>query len=177
MQQRKRTNQIIIHCSDSPDSRGDIGVKEIRDWHLKRGWSDIGYHFVVKRDGTVEEGRGEHFVGAHTEKWNGKSIGICWVGRKEPTPIQLAKLLRKVKDLLKKYGLNESQVLGHKELNPNKTCPNLDMEKFRALLKMQSVSNDTLTNAATSPIVPKDLFSDSHLDLPDDLFGPQEKDV
>ena len=73
-------NEIILHCSATPATM-DIGAKEIRDWHVKgNGWIDIGYHYVVRRDGTIEEGRPIQAVGAHCSGHNQSSIGICLVG-------------------------------------------------------------------------------------------------
>ena len=60
--------EIFIHCSATPPSM-DISADDIRDWHLARGWSDIGYHAVIKRDGTIEAGRSEDRAGAHDEWW------------------------------------------------------------------------------------------------------------
>lgn len=182
MQLRPKTKQIIVHCSDSPDSREDIGVKEIREWHMKeRGWQDIGYHFVVKRDGTVEVGRRENLVGAHTEGYNGKSLGICWVGRNTPTPMQYAKLLKKIKELMRRYQLAEGAVLGHYELNNKKTCPNLDMNKLREDLRAQII---TLTELEGRFTLAKDKFNGEHLlndkhllDLNTNTFGKEESDV
>ena len=75
-------NLIIIHASATPPSM-NIGVKEIRHWHVaERGWSDIGYHFVIRRGGTVETGRPLHIMGAHVRGHNQNSIGICLVGGK-----------------------------------------------------------------------------------------------
>ena len=47
--------RIILHCSATPEGR-DVKVETITDWHLGRGWSDIGYHFVIELDGTIKEG-------------------------------------------------------------------------------------------------------------------------
>jgi N-acetylmuramoyl-L-alanine amidase len=70
---------IVIHCAyTSP--KMDIGVKEIDEWHRARGWNQIGYHYVVRRDGTVEHGRSVKTVGAHVKGFNAKSIGVCLVG-------------------------------------------------------------------------------------------------
>ncbi len=78
----RRIDWVVIHCSDTFSAQ-DIGVEDIRYWHTKgNGWSDVGYHFVIKRDGTVEEGRDIKRVGAHTYGFNNHSIGICWVGGK-----------------------------------------------------------------------------------------------
>jgi len=130
----REINKIVIHCSDSPDSL-DIGVREIRDWHKQRGWSDIGYHYVVRRDGTVESGRPIEIKGAHVKGHNSDSIGICWVGRKDIDDKQLKSLRAIIRAFAGKYKLDVvDDVFGHYELDNKKTCPNLDMVKFRANL-------------------------------------------
>lgn len=127
--------KIILHVSDSPDSR-DIGAAEIKKWHVDpppkgNGWKDIGYHEVVRRDGTLERGRPYDQAGAHTKNHNSDSLGICWVGRSKYTSLQYLTLLNIVKVLLASHGLKTTDVYGHAELNPGKSCPNLDMNKFR----------------------------------------------
>lgn len=76
---RKETNAIFVHCSATKPSM-DIGVREIRQWHKEKGWLDIGYHFVIRRDGTVEEGRAIEAVGSHVQGYNSDSVGVCLVG-------------------------------------------------------------------------------------------------
>ncbi len=76
---RKETNAIFVHCSATKPSM-DIGVREIRQWHKEKGWLDIGYHFVVRRDGAVEEGRAIEAVGSHVQGYNSDSVGVCLVG-------------------------------------------------------------------------------------------------
>lgn len=135
--------RIILHCSDSPDNV-DIGVKEIRAWHTAkppngRGWRDIGYHYVVRRNGVVEVGRYENGdsvlegteIGAHVAGHNRDALGICWVGRKAPTRAQKLSLLKHVLYLMDLHAIPIEQVYGHYEFDKNKTCPNLDMEKTR----------------------------------------------
>ena len=84
-QDLNKISRFIIHCSaNGPNSR--IGAYEIRKYHTLpvaqggRGWEDIGYHFVIKRDGTVEQGRKLEYQGAHYTGYNAGSIGICLVG-------------------------------------------------------------------------------------------------
>jgi N-acetylmuramoyl-L-alanine amidase len=124
---------VVIHCSDSPDSM-DIGVDEIRSWHLERGFSDVGYHRVVRRDGRVERGRADNRIGAHVAGHNKNSIGICWVGRTRMTEAQRKATVECIGNYLLKYKLTTKQVVGHRELAPmaGKTCPNLDMDALRA---------------------------------------------
>jgi len=69
---------LIIHCSDSPHDHH--GVDVIRDWHVReRGWSDIGYHWVIERSGDLKIGRSESIAGAHTKGHNDE-IGLCLCG-------------------------------------------------------------------------------------------------
>ena len=57
MNVRQKTDHIVIHCADTPDDR-DVDMATIKKWHVEeRGWSDIGYHFVIRRNGLVEAGR------------------------------------------------------------------------------------------------------------------------
>lgn len=71
---------VIIHHSATRPSQ-DIGAAEIDSWHRGRGWLAIGYHFVIRRDGSIEPGRYIDQVGAHAgPEWNDRSIGICMVG-------------------------------------------------------------------------------------------------
>ena len=73
-------NQVIIHCSFTKVSQ-DIGEEEIKDWHVNdNGWSDIGYHFIIRRNGKVEYGRDWTLAGAHTRGHNANSLGVCVVG-------------------------------------------------------------------------------------------------
>ena len=76
----RKINEIILHCSATPNHM-DIGVKEITDWHVNgNGWNDIGYHIVIRRDGTIEDGRPINKIGSHCYGHNRHSIGICLVG-------------------------------------------------------------------------------------------------
>lgn len=76
---RATTTTIVIHQSATPPDE-DIGVAEISRRHLARGSFGIGYHWVVRRDGTIEEGRAEETVGAHDPDTNATSVAVCLVG-------------------------------------------------------------------------------------------------
>lgn len=79
MSRRTQTKKVVWHCSASrPQS--DIGAKEIREWHRGRGFYDIGYALVIRRDGTIEAGRHLDDIGAHVAGHNSDSVGICMVG-------------------------------------------------------------------------------------------------
>ena len=108
----------------------DIGVEEIRVWHTKdRGWSDIGYHFVIRRNGEVETGRPVAKVGAHARGHNVGSIGVCLVGGMAEadtksecnyTRAQWASLDKLVTELELEYSIKK--VLGHNDVSA-KDCP------------------------------------------------------
>lgn len=130
----RKIRRIVIHCSDTEDSL-DISARDIREWHTRdNGWSDIGYHYVVRRNGTLEKGRDLDQIGAHVQGHNKDSIGICWVGRKQISSEQYTSLLAVVRGLMNMFNLTVDNVYGHKELDDHKTCPNLDMDYFRAEL-------------------------------------------
>lgn len=123
--------KIVIHCAATPPDM-DIGAPEIRQWHLERGWDDIGYHYVIKRGGGVDFGRARDRSGAHVRGHNLDSIGICLVGglneARKPdanyTRKQLSALERIVNDLLREYP--GAEVMGHRDLDPGKDCPCFD---------------------------------------------------
>ena len=132
-----KVDHIVIHCSATRESQ-DIGAKEIDLWHRQRGFLKIGYHFVIRRDGTVEHGRSIDEPGAHARGWNHRSIGICLVGGVMPngrtpednfTVAQWASL----KDLLGGLRLNwpHADIVGHRDLpGVQKECPCFDVEQW-----------------------------------------------
>ena len=133
-------NKIVVHCTDSPDEM-DIGFTEIDDWHRARFDGVLvgidahrvycGYHYIIRRDGTTQIGRPEHYMGAHVQGHNKESLGIVWVGRDEITADQWSTLLTLLRMLCLRYGLSTDDVYGHTELNPAKTCPNIKMDQVR----------------------------------------------
>lgn len=130
----RHIDTIVLHCTASPDYL-DIGASEIDRWHKDRGWSQIGYHYVVRRNGEIERGRPEHIQGAHAKGANQTSIGIVWVGTNECSPEQEKSLVGLVNILRGKYNVKIENVLGHREaVKTDKTCPNLNMDRFRAEL-------------------------------------------
>jgi|TARA_Y100000296_G_scaffold75841_1_gene95897 N-acetyl-anhydromuramyl-L-alanine amidase AmpD len=126
---REETDTIVIHCADTPDDK-DVDMAEIRRWHVEeRGWSDIGYHFVIRRNGLVEAGRDVKLQGAHARQVNRKSVGICMVGRKDFDPRQFDSLKDTVMLLLKLYP--GCKVIGHCDVEPKKPdCPGFDVNKW-----------------------------------------------
>jgi N-acetyl-anhydromuramyl-L-alanine amidase AmpD len=119
---RHRTDSIVIHCSaTAPDS--DIGVDEIDSWHKARGWSGVGYHAVIRRDGQVEFGRHFDEPGAHVQGQNFRSVGVCLVGgvneegeaEENFTEEQMESLEYTVRFLRLAYP--DATVLGHRDLS------------------------------------------------------------
>ena len=126
--------KIIVHCADTPEGRDDRAA-DIKRWHTEeRGWSDIGYHYVVDLDGTIEPGRPVEKAGAHCTGHNADSIGVCYIGgcdkKMQPkdtrTDAQKASLLLLLKYLVAKYpGVT---IYGHRDF-ANKSCPSFDARK------------------------------------------------
>lgn len=140
MTQRAHTDFIAVHCSATRPSQ-QIDVEDIRKWHKAKGWSDVGYHYVITRAGRVQKGREEDRVGAHVEGYNGRSIGICLVGgvseedfnkpENNFTPLQMTALRNLLEQLAKRYP--GAVVQGHRDFpNVKKACPSFDV---RAWLK------------------------------------------
>ena len=122
MIKRTKTDTIVLHCAATKASM-DIGVEEIKKWHVvDNGWSDIGYHWVIRRDGTIEPGRDQTLVGSHARQVNGTSLGICLVGGKDTnnkpdcnyTLKQYIALKELVSDLKKEY--KKAVIVGHRDV-------------------------------------------------------------
>ena len=131
----KRTiKELIVHCSATPEGK-DYSVDTIRQWHLQRGFSDIGYHYVIYRDGSIHIGRDESIIGAHCTGHNTNSIGVCYIGGcasdgKTPkdtrTTEQKQSLVKLLKELKTKYP--QASIHSHKDF-ANKACPSFDATK------------------------------------------------
>ena len=136
----RHLDKIILHCSATREGQ-HITVDTMREWHLKRGWSDIGYHYVIYIDGSVHEGRPIEKTGAHTKGQNTGSIGICYVGGVEQdgktakdtlNELQETAMVNLIKALREQYG--DMTLHGHNEFAA-KACPSFKVyEKFDWLL-------------------------------------------
>lgn len=138
----RKITKLIIHCSATPPDM-EIGADTIRTWHVRdNGWADIGYHWVIRRDGTVEEGRPEAMQGAHCAAGNGNkdSLGLCLVGgvRRDGkrllvednfTAEQWRALKRLVRDRMRAYPAIDT-ILGHRDLDPGKACPSFSVRDW-----------------------------------------------
>ena len=115
---------IIIHCSDSPQGRGDDAAT-IDRWHRERGFDSIGYHYVILENGTVEEGRPLGTHGAHALGYN-HYVGICLIGKGDFTEEQFNSL----EQLIRMFDVESKRILGHYDVS-HKPCPRFDVEAFK----------------------------------------------
>lgn len=131
---------IIVHCSATPPGM-DIGVDEIRQWHTDRGWSDIGYHFVITRNGDIQHGRPINLAGAHVKGMNANSIGVCLVGGSNADDLkkseanftieQYCALTDLTERLKKGYGIKSVDIMGHRDVpEVKKDCPCFDVQQL-----------------------------------------------
>lgn len=135
---RLKTDFIAIHCSATSEKQ-NIGAADIDRWHRAQGWAAIGYHYVIKRDGTIEEGREEDVVGAHVADYNAVSLGICMAGgvdandvkkaKNNFTDAQFASLKQLLVDLKIRYP--NAKIQGHRDFpNVKKACPSFDVAEW-----------------------------------------------
>lgn len=137
---------IVVHCSATMADQ-DIGADVIRRWHVEeRGWSDIGYHAVIRRDGTVEPGRSldmsalpgwQPRQGAHVERHNHESVAVCLVGGLDrngrPEENFTVEQLNALRDLLTdwKRRFPQAEILGHRDFpGVAKACPCFDVRDW-----------------------------------------------
>jgi N-acetylmuramoyl-L-alanine amidase len=125
----RELKRIILHCSATPEGR-DVTTEEIRRWHTSppRNWRDIGYHYVIRLDGSIEQGRPLDLAGAHVRGHNKDSVGVVYVGGTDAdgkpkdtmTHQQLFSLYKVVVSLRNLFG--PLTLHGHNEFS-NKACP------------------------------------------------------
>ena len=129
---------IVVHHTASTAKET---VEQIHNFHINNnGWAGIGYHFYIRKDGTIYRGRPEKYVGAHCENYNSVSLGICLEGNFEiekPTEKQIQSVTDLVKYLRKKYG--NFKLVGHKDLNAT-ACPGQYL--YSQLLSIDANANE-----------------------------------
>lgn len=130
----RKIDEIIVHCSATPRRR-DVSAAEIDRWHRQRGFRCIGYHYVIRLDGTVERGRPECEAGAHCKGHNSSSIGICYIGgmtadgktaadtRTDAQRVAMTELIMEMKE---RYP--GARVHGHRDFAA-KDCPCFDVHR------------------------------------------------
>lgn len=147
---------IVIHTNGSPGRT----VKQIRAYHLLKGWLDIGYHWVIYEDGTIHPGRPEKKPGAGVKGLNAHTLHVCFVGNGDKaklTQAQLASGVPFLDDKCRQYGVSIRSVIGHREtrhmvpakLATTKTCPGtkVSMSDLRSCLSARRLNQAGLTQA------------------------------
>ncbi len=133
---RDTTDLIVIHCT-ATQAKSDIDMATIDKWHRKRGFFSAGYHFLIKRDGTLETGRELSEAGAHAKGFNHKSVGVALAGGVdadlEPennfNPEQFETLKALLDDLKSRWP--DAMILGHRDLKGvTKACPSFDVQEW-----------------------------------------------
>lgn len=148
----RKINLIVVHCSATKEGK-DFDVNDIRRMHLQRGFVNVGYHFVIKLDGLIQNGRPISQVGAHVKGYNANSIGVCYIGgldangkpKDTRTVAQKAALIQLLRELKSRYP--NARICGHRDLSPDKNhdgkitpnewlkaCPCFDAKKEYAFL-------------------------------------------
>ena len=145
----RHIDKIVYHCTASKGSQ-DLDVNDIRRIHLKRGWSDIGYHLLIKRNGEIQFGRPFDTIGAHVRGHNKTSIGVVYVGGvredgRTPEDNRTEEQKESLRIVYKFFSLMypEAEHLGHRDLSPDrngdgkitrsewlKACPCFDVKEF-----------------------------------------------
>ena len=134
----RKITLIIIHCSATPEGR-NLDFEACRHDHIHhRGFSDIGYHFYITRNGEIHRGRPIEKMGAHCKNHNRHSVGICYEGGLSSggVPTDTRTLEQKAATLALLRELRElfptSLIVGHHDLNPMKPCPCFNVVKEMA---------------------------------------------
>jgi hypothetical protein len=158
----RQINEIFIHCSATQPkwmaaNSCQQKVEEIRRWHTDKGWSNIGYHFIVDRQGDVCVGRPVELVGAHVKGHNKNSIGICLIGgfgsdandkfEDHFTDLQRKALNNLIKDLTDIH--SNAKIRGHNEVS-SKACPGFQVKEY---LDGQSETKEDTEEGSSSPTV------------------------
>jgi N-acetylmuramoyl-L-alanine amidase len=151
----RKINEIFVHCSATPEGK-DYTVADIDKWHKQRGFSQVGYHYVVYRDGTVHDGRPVEKVGAHARGHNRNSIGICYIGGVDgtgtPKDTRTEEQCESIENLL--YDMVEqypgAKIRGHNEVSA-KACPSFKVDEEYGHIgktKRRSIAQSTTVQAS-----------------------------
>ena len=136
---KRKITEIIVHCTATQEGK-NFTVSDITRWHKQRGFSTIGYHYVIYLDGTIHLGRDVNISGAHCENHNSHSIGVCYVGGlasdgKTPkdtrTQAQKNALVALLRELRRIYPM--ARIYGHRNF-ANKACPSFDAKREYSII-------------------------------------------
>lgn len=154
---RSTTNEVILHHAEASSAT----VWDINDWHLNNGWTGIGYHYYIRKDGSIYRGRPEWAIGAHAVGHNDRSIGICCEGAymTETMPVaQLESLKALLRDIMARYG--KLELRRHKDVNstdcPGKNFPWAEAQNYMS----EKQEEDEVTEKKTVSIDGKNYTCD-----------------
>lgn len=156
IQELDKIHSIVVHCSATKEDKW-VDAKDIDYWHKARGWSMIGYHRVIRLDGTVECGRALFMRGAHVSGNNTNTIGICMIGGLDSTgkpkntfkQEQFNSLMKEIIEI-RQMCPNIINIKGHRDYSPDlngdglitrgewtKECPCFDVNKWMKDLRYE----------------------------------------
>jgi len=148
---------LILHHTAVGRTKNNKQFEAVRNFHIGRGWGNIGYHFLIEPDGTNVWGRKDTEVGAHCkeENMNFQSLGICLTGNfdvEEPTKEQKMALKKLLEYLFKKYNLTLDRVKFHRDYAKYKSCPGKWWTRERLINIMSTQENNILKDNDTKLI-------------------------
>lgn len=143
----RQIDMIVVHCTATrpewqSDQTTEAKVAEVKKWHTDKGWSDVGYHYLIDRNGVIVEGRPVERAGAHAKGYNATSIGVAIFGghggtandefEENFTDAQDRSLRRLIAQLRMEFP-NITQIVGHNDLpDVTKACPTFRVNKWIA---------------------------------------------
>lgn len=134
-EKRSATDFIVIHHTGFPNEDKDSTAAAVHKYHQEdRKWAGIGYHYLIRKDGMIEQGRRPDMVGAHALGHNKNSVGVCLAGNFDigkPTQAQMKAVKELCRWLCQKYGLDSTQkgvIVGHRDVNDT-ACPGKNLYK------------------------------------------------
>lgn len=134
--------RVTIHCSATKNGEY-LDIKKIREWHLARGWSDIGYHLVINPSGQVDRGRSLTTQGAGVSGANRNNVHICMVGSDKFTMAQFVSLRYHLEGLDQIYDIGPKDIYCHYEyasaIKQGKSCPNMRSSNIALWYATQSI--------------------------------------
>ena len=125
----RKITSIFLHCA-AADINDDDLFSIVNQWHLNRGWSGCGYHYLIQKDGGLILARPIKKPGAHARGYNSYSVGIMLNGDTKFTKKQFETLEKLCCNLMDTYNLDVNDIYGHNEVS-TKTCPNFDVHQFK----------------------------------------------
>jgi N-acetyl-anhydromuramyl-L-alanine amidase AmpD len=142
LMEREKTDMIVIHHTGNPND-DDLSAEDIHQSHLANGWAGIGYHFVIRKDGTIEVGRPISSVGSHAYGENYHTIGIHVCGNfenAEPTSIQIEALAQLIAKLATDYNIIPTfdSVVGHRDLMAT-ACPGENLYNILDIIRGKAI--------------------------------------